>query len=50
MTARDAKRIVWAAHHILLRLGQQPPCRFDVVVLQSGQAPFWLKAAFDAMS
>ena len=44
------RRIVWAARHFLLRLGQEPPCRFDVVVLQSGQDPWWLKAAFDALA
>lgn len=50
ITATKRRRIVWAARHFLLRLGQEPPCRFDVVVLQSGQDPLWLKAAFDAMA
>jgi len=50
ITATKRRRIVWAARHFLLRLGQEPPCRFDVVVLQSDQDPLWLKAAFDAMA
>ena len=50
ITATKRRRIVWAARHFLLRLGQEPACRFDVVVLQSGQDPLWLKAAFDAMA
>ena len=50
ITATKRRRIVWAARHFLLRLGQEPACRFDVVVLQSGEDPLWLKAAFDAMA
>ena len=48
------RRIVFAARHFLLRLGSEPPCRFDVVLLQGtkdpAQAPGieWLRAAFDA--
>ncbi len=41
------RRIVFAARHYLLRLGQEPPCRFDVVLLDAGQVQ-WLRAAFDA--
>lgn len=41
------RRIVFAARHFLLRLAQQPPCRFDVVLLDGGQIE-WLRAAFDA--
>ena len=41
------RRIVLAARHFLLRLQQQPPCRFDVVTVQAGQIE-WLRAAFDA--
>ena len=41
------RRIVFAARHFLLRLPQQPPCRFDVVTVQAGEIE-WLKAAFDA--
>ncbi len=41
------RRIVFAARHYLLRLPQQPPCRFDVISVEAGQIE-WLKAAFDA--
>ena len=48
ITATKRRRIVFAARHFLLRLGQEPPCRFDVVVLEKDAPPVWLKAAFDA--
>ena len=41
------RRIIFAAHHYLCRLSQEPSCRFDVVLLQSGSIE-WIKAAFDA--
>lgn len=41
------RRIVYAARHYLMRFGEPPPCRFDVVVLESGGIE-WLQAAFDA--
>jgi putative endonuclease len=41
------RRIVFAARHYLMRLTQQPPCRFDVVSVESG-AIEWLRGAFDA--
>ena len=41
------RRIVFAARHYLIRLAQQPPCRFDVVSVEAG-AVQWLQAAFDA--
>jgi putative endonuclease len=41
------RRIVFAARHYLMRLPQQPPCRFDVVAVQGGEIE-WLRAAFDA--
>jgi putative endonuclease len=41
------RRIVFAARHYLMRLAQQPPCRFDVVSVEAG-AVQWLRAAFDA--
>jgi len=57
VTRVKQQRIVLAARHFLLRLGSEPPCRFDVVLLQ-GPAPAagvpttaasitWLRAAFD---
>jgi len=59
ITALKQRRIVFAARHFLLRLGSEPPCRFDVVLIQGrasapegdGAAPVhieWLRAAFDA--
>lgn len=58
VTAVKQRRIVLAARHFLQRLGSEPPCRFDVVLIQGGapvpgavsQTPTiaWLKAAFDA--
>lgn len=48
ITATKQRRIVFAARHFLLRLGSEPPCRFDVVLIQ-GDAPVdWIRAAFDA--
>jgi len=41
------RRIVFAARHYLMRLAQQPPCRFDVVSVEAG-AVEWLRGAFDA--
>lgn len=41
------RRIVFAARHYLLRLRELPPCRFDVVVIESDGVQ-WLQAAFDA--
>ena len=41
------RRIVFAARHYLMRLPQQPPCRFDVVSVEAGRID-WLRAAFDA--
>lgn len=41
------RRIIFAARHWLMRLPQQPPCRFDVVSVEADKID-WLKAAFDA--
>lgn len=41
------RRIVFAARHYLMRLRMPPPCRFDVVLLETGEIT-WLQAAFDA--
>ena len=58
VTPIKQRRIVLAARHFLMRLGSEPPCRFDVVLIQGpsplpgavGAAPpiTWLRAAFDA--
>jgi len=41
------RRIIFAARHYLMRLPQQPPCRFDVVSVEDGEIE-WLRGAFDA--
>ncbi len=41
------RRIIFAARHYLMRLAQQPPCRFDVVSVEAGTVE-WLQGAFDA--
>ncbi|WP_066269799.1 YraN family protein [Hydrogenophaga palleronii] len=57
ITALKQRRIVFAARHFLLQLGSEPPCRFDVVLIEGApgttSAPAatrieWLRAAFDA--
>ncbi|WP_137921746.1 YraN family protein [Hydrogenophaga sp. 2FB] len=55
ITGVKQRRIVFAARHFLLRLGSEPPCRFDVVLLEGTPlAPTtppkleWIRAAFDA--
>jgi len=58
VTRFKQQHIVLAARHFLLRFGSEPPCRFDVVLLQganpakgdpsSGTSITWLRAAFDA--
>ena len=47
ITLVKQRRIVFAARHYLLKLGQIPPCRFDVIALD-GDDLQWFKAAFDA--
>ena len=41
------RRIIFAAHHYLLRWRSLPPARFDVVSIEA-TGPQWLQAAFDA--
>lgn len=54
ITGVKQRRIVFAARHFLLRLGSEPPCRFDVVLIEGAPAApvpariEWLRAAFDA--
>ena len=48
VSALKQRRIVFAARHYLMRLNALPPCRFDVVAIQSGGVE-WLQGAFDAM-
>ncbi len=47
ITPRKQQRIVLAARHFLLRLGSQPPCRFDALLIEGARIE-WLRAAFDA--
>ncbi len=58
ITSAKQRRIVLAARHFLVRLGSEPPCRFDVVLMQgpdpaigapaAGASLTWLRGAFDA--
>jgi putative endonuclease len=41
------RRIIFAARHYLMQLRTTPPCRFDVVLVESAGVE-WLQAAFDA--
>ena len=47
VTTAKQRRIVFAARYYLLKLSATPPCRFDVVAVESDQLQ-WFKAAFDA--
>ncbi|HEY9095203.1 MAG TPA: YraN family protein [Hydrogenophaga sp.] len=57
ITPIKQQRIVLAARHFLQQIGSEPPCRFDVVLID-GELPQrgpggpahleWLRAAFDA--
>lgn len=49
VTGTKQRRIIFAARHYLNRLRELPPCRFDVVVLESNGIE-WLQGAFDAHS
>ena len=57
ITPVKQQRIILAARHFLLQLGSEPPCRFDVVLVDGRLSPdgtgtgaqvAWLRAAFDA--
>ena len=43
------RRIVFAARCYLMRFGNMPPCRFDVVSVEAGLVE-WFQGAFDAPS
>jgi putative endonuclease len=45
--AAKQRSLVFAAQHFLLTLRQMPPCRFDVLAIDSGRVE-WLRGAFDA--
>lgn len=49
ITATKQARIIRAAQHYLSSVTPQPPCRFDVVLLEKldNNAPQWIRNAFD---
>jgi len=47
VTGAKQRRLIYAAHHYLLRFASPPPCRFDVLAID-GERIEWLQAAFDA--
>jgi putative endonuclease len=47
ITSAKQRRIVFAARHFLMRLPQEPPCRFDIVAFEA-DGLHWYPAAFDA--
>ncbi|MCL6554731.1 MAG: YraN family protein [Burkholderiales bacterium] len=50
ITADKQRRIIATARHFLARQNPLPPCRFDVVLLGTGNPPTleWLRNAFSA--
>jgi putative endonuclease len=46
VTATKQARLTRAAQHYLMRLGNDLPCRFDVVAIDGEQAPHWIRDAF----
>lgn len=49
ITPAKQRRIIAAARHYLAALSRMPACRFDVVTLDQGGGPVWLKSAFEDM-
>jgi putative endonuclease len=48
VTPAKQRSLIYAAQHYLARLRSVPPCRFDVVAIDDGLAPEWIRGAFDA--
>ncbi len=49
ITAAKRLRILSAARHYLMRLGREPACRFDVVLLRGVTRQIeWIRSAFEA--
>ncbi|HXH03902.1 MAG TPA: YraN family protein [Candidatus Competibacteraceae bacterium] len=50
ITPTKRRRLILAARHYLLRLGADPPCRFDVIAIDGSDAPAleWIRDAFRA--
>ena len=49
ITLTKQRRIIAAARHYLATLPSLPACRFDVVTLDQGREPEWIKSAFEVM-
>jgi putative endonuclease len=47
VTLSKQRRIIMAARHYLATLPATPACRFDVITLDKGREPEWIKSAFD---
>ena len=47
ITVAKQRKIAAAASRFLQQLRRPPRCRFDVVLLQDGGDPEWIKAAFE---
>lgn len=47
ITLAKQRRIIKAARHYLATLPATPACRFDVITLDNGREPEWIKSAFD---
>lgn len=47
ITASKQRRVIAAARLYLATLKTMPACRFDVVTLDAGNEPVWIKSAFD---
>ncbi len=47
ITLAKQRRIIAAARHYLAELPHMPACRFDVVTLDAGGEPAWIKSAFE---
>ena len=49
ITGRKRLRILSAARHYLMRLGCEPACRFDVVLVRGADSRVeWIRSAFEA--
>jgi putative endonuclease len=47
ITVGKQRRVIKAARQYLASLRTMPACRFDVVTLDEGGDPVWIKSAFD---
>ncbi len=49
ITSTKQRRIISAARQYLASLPNMPACRFDVVTLDQGNEPAWIKSAFEVV-